>query len=181
MYNLKKMRGSPWAYPAGMIAGIFLSLVSHIFLNIEFGYILLLLYALYCFTCLIRSLFKRKRPWETKANPAMPLALAIVIFSFCVYSRVDLQLFFQKAKILTQTKFNTCREKAIPVGKLGFMAICEAREINLTPAMIEMIIYDSTGEIALENSRRSESWERAANSLHIPLVEPFPGSKVGVL
>jgi hypothetical protein len=67
----------------------------------------------------------------------------------------------------------------IPVGKLGFMAICEAREINLTPAVIEMIIYDSTGEIALENSRRSESWERAANSLHIPLVEPFPGSKVG--
>jgi hypothetical protein len=55
-----------------------------------------------------------------------------------------------------------CKEKATPVGKEGFLGVCDRSDgIEVT----NTVIYDSTDQIALRSSLRSPQWKATARSL----------------
>lgn len=56
-----------------------------------------------------------------------------------------------------------CKEKAKPVGKEGFLGVCERHDGLLE--MTYTVIYDSTDEISLPSSSRSAEWKAVAHSL----------------
>jgi hypothetical protein len=55
-----------------------------------------------------------------------------------------------------------CKEQATPVGKEGFLGVCDRSDgIEVT----DTVIYDSTDQIALRSSLRSPQWKAVARSL----------------
>lgn len=69
---------------------------------------------------------------------------------------VEIPSGYDKEKLLA------CRRNAKPVGKEGYLGVCE-RSAGIE--VIYTVIYDSTDEIALAAYRRSVQWKAVAHSL----------------
>ena len=67
---------------------------------------------------------------------------------------------------LKTPQFQQCKEKAKPVGKEGFLGVCERSESGLE--VTHTVIYDSTDEIMLAYHDHSETWKKTADSLEAP-------------
>jgi hypothetical protein len=61
-----------------------------------------------------------------------------------------------------QQQLQSCKKKATPVGKEGFLGVCDRSDgIEATYT----VIYDSTDQISLRSSLRSPQWKATARSL----------------
>jgi hypothetical protein len=176
MFKVKKLMSSSWKYPFIMVVLIFLFEFFLVFLNRAFLPMLLLFsFIAYCLVylavCLVQLSFLRRI-----SRLLGPLVLTVAIVSLSAYFRGELHSFFEKGKILIEPKFSICREQAVPVGKQYFLGVCEQFDeaiSALDPGLYNTIIYDSSGEIMLDDSMRSKSWKEAAEKLKFQyVIEP---------
>lgn len=157
-----------WLHPLLMVV---LVLLPQFFRNVLCLDLLAVVFAVYCFIGFM--VFLIKALWSKEGiGTTVPLILSVLVFTLYFFFRSDLLILSEKISLVFDSKFVVCKERAIPVGSRGFLGVCESVDKTvsaISPDMMDMIIYDSTDEIARAGSDRSEDWKRAALRLEIPV------------
>lgn len=155
---LRNIRTSVWLLPAAAIILSLLPALLYVFFDIAIiaGYLL----ALVCSVALLKPVHASK----TKLLASCLLTAFIFLVSF--HFRFDEVPIVMKYEVLLDPKFVTCKEHAVPVSGKGVIGVCERHE-HEWGASVDTIIYDSTDEIILAPSQRSEEWKSAVKSKSI--------------